>query len=112
MIFISERIALPNFKQRFAADIFLASLLVGENAFRSREYERAVSVAYRDDFPCALVETTTRLRDTLHALNRRLTCIRVLEYDIDRLADLLPFLLNFRNKTEVLQLFCDSHLEC
>lgn len=54
-------IRLPDFEQGLAADLGLASLLVGHDALRGREDKRTVAIANRIDLAAALVEAATRL---------------------------------------------------
>src|ERR1700722_7051471 len=106
MLLVVNVVELPDLKQRFAADLLLASFFVGLDAFGSREDERAVAVADRGDLVDRTVHAATRLRDAARAVDDRFACFVVFENDVEGLADLLALLLDAGDVASLAELFC------
>src|SRR5277367_4348576 len=104
-------IELPDFEERLPADLFLASFFVGLDAFRGREDESAIAVTDRVDLARALVQSAAGLGDALHAFDRMLAGIVVLQADVERLLDLLAFLLDRFHITDFTKLLGDRIFE-
>src|SRR3989344_1394241 len=98
-------VGLPDFKESFASDFFLARLFIRLDTFRRRENERAVAIADRHYFMRFLVHTSTGLRDASCAMDDVKAALVVLQDDIKHLAHFFAFLLNRLHVACVAKLF-------